>query len=69
MSGFSYLTKEVMYYLDIEVTQYIVWCEAFSKCLSVKIVITKKYSVSNLSKHMRINAEAKNGDRRAGNNK
>ena len=56
-----------MLYLDIEVTEYIAWCEADSKCLRVIIVITKKYSVSNLSKHMRINAEAKNGDRRAGN--
>ena len=56
-----------MLYLDIEVTVYIAWWEADSKCLRAKIVITKKYSVTNLSKHMRINAEAKNGDRKAGN--
>ena len=60
-----YLTKQVKLYLDIVEVKYIDWCEADSKCLRVKTVITKEYSVSNFPKHMRINEEAKNGDRRA----
>ena len=45
---------------------YIAWCEADVRCLRTRIVMTKFYSVSNLSSHMRIKEEAKNGKRRAG---
>ena len=45
---------------------YIAWCEADSKCLRTRIVMTKLYSVSNLSRHIRMKEEAKNGQRRAG---
>ena len=54
-------------YLENAEEKYIVWCEADSRCLRAKMVKTKKYSVSNFFKHMRINEEAKKGHITAGN--